>query len=65
MVIIDNNLMYNNFKKLTELFNNDIHSQFINNNDYMRIKELFHKNNETLLDYFNKCIKLIESSIYL
>ncbi len=56
--------MFNNYKKLTELFNNDLISQFSHNKDYLRIKELFEKNNETLLEYFNKCIKLTESSIF-
>ena len=56
--------MFDNYNKLTELFNIDLLSQFSNNKDYINIKEMFEKNNETLLDYFTKCIKLTELSIF-
>ena len=61
---LDTELMSINYEKLSQLYMEDINTKLGHNKQISLIKDIFDKNNQTLSDYFNQCLKLTENSKY-
>ena len=59
---LDTDLMSINYEKLSQLYMEDINTKLGQNKQISLIKDIFDKNNQTLSDYFNQCIKITETS---
>jgi hypothetical protein len=52
-----------NYQKLSQLYIEELNTKLGHNKHFCLIKELFDKNNKTLIDYFAQCTKLTDMSI--
>jgi hypothetical protein len=56
--------MHENYLRIIRLYQDDIISKFGHTSHFVSIKEFFDKQNQVLLEYFNKCLELTETSIF-